>query len=67
MEYQGPTAIIKRVGIYMSTAMPTDKKRLIEELQGLEACRFELAKKTAEWHKLVAEYKNRVLHLKTEI
>ena len=55
---------MRRVGIYMNVAMPTDKKRLIKELQGLEACRYDLARKSAEWHKLVAEYKNRMLHPK---
>lgn len=64
MDYQSPTEIIKRVGIYLSTAMPTEKKHLISHLQGLEATRFELAKATAEWHQLVAEYKNRMLHPK---
>jgi hypothetical protein len=64
MDYESPIGIIKRVGVYLGVSMPTDKKRLISELQGLEACRFDLAQKTAEWHCKVAEYRNRMLHPK---
>lgn len=64
MEYQSPTEIIKRVGVYMSVSMPTDKKRLVDELRGLEACRYDLALKTAEWHKLLADKKRQALHPK---
>ncbi len=64
MEYQSPTEILRRLGLYLSVAMPTTGKRLVEHLQGLEACRFDLAKKTAEWHRHTAEYKNRMLHPK---
>lgn len=44
--------------------MPIERTRLIDHLQGLEATRYELAKATVEWHQLVAEYKNRMLHPK---
>ena len=64
MEYTSPTEIIKRVGIYLGAAMPTEPKRLIDHLQGLEATRFDLAKASAEWHQLVAESKRRMLHPK---
>lgn len=64
MDYQSPTEIIKRVGLYLGAAMPIEKKRLIEHLQGLEATRFELAKAAAEWHQELAERKNQVLHPK---
>lgn len=64
MEYQSPTEIIRRVGVYLSTAMPTQQKRLIDELVSLEACRYELANKTAEWHMLLADKKRQVLHPK---
>ena len=64
MEYQSPTEIIRRVGVYLSAVMPTDQKKLVDELVGLEACRFELAKMTAEWHMLLADKKRQVLHPK---
>jgi hypothetical protein len=64
MEYQPPTEVIKRVGIYMSVAMPTNKNKLADHLVGLDACRYDLAKKTAEWHKLLADKKRQALHPK---
>lgn len=64
MEYESPTEIIKRVGGYLSTPLSLDTVVLIDQLTGLEACRFELADKTTEWHQHVAEYRNRMLHPK---
>jgi len=63
-DYQSPTEVLKRCGIYLGVALPGGKQKLIDHLKGMEACRFELAKKTAEWHRLVAEQKNRMLHPK---
>jgi len=48
----------------MGTAMPTFRPKLVDHLQSLEACRYELAKAVVEWHKQVAEMKNRMLHPK---
>lgn len=64
MDYSSPTEIMRRVGIYLSKAMPTNKEKLADHLVGLEACRYELAEKTVEWHQTVAEVKNRMLHPK---
>lgn len=64
MEYQSPTEIIKKVGGYLATPLSMDTMELINHLTGLEACRFELADKTTEWHRLVAEHRNRMLHPK---
>lgn len=64
MEYQPPTEIIRRVGAYMSVAMPTGQKKLIDELVSLEACRYELAKYVTEWHMLLTNKRRQVLHPK---
>lgn len=64
MEYQSPTEILRRLGLYLGVTMPTSGERLVAHLQALEACRFDLAKKAAEWHKLTSEYRSRMLHPK---
>lgn len=64
MEYQSPTGIMKRVGVYMSVAMPTNKSKLAGHLLGLDGCRFDLALKAVEWHMLLADKKRQVLHPK---
>lgn len=48
----------------MSVTMPSGKEKLVDELRCLDACRYELAKKSAEWHRVLAEQKNRMLHPK---
>lgn len=55
--YQPPTETIKRVGAYLSVALPSNKQKLVDALIGLEACQFELSQKTVEWHKLLADKK----------
>lgn len=64
MEYQPPTEIMGRVGAYLRTPIPTNKKQLISELVGLEACRYDLAKDVVEWHSLLANKKRQMLHPK---
>lgn len=64
MEYESPNEVIKRVGIYLSVAMPTGKARLTEHLIGLEACRFDLARAATQWQQTLSEYKNRMLYPK---
>jgi hypothetical protein len=64
MEYESPTGIIKRVGGFLSVPLPLDNVPLINHLTALEACRYELADKSTEWHRKVAEYRNRMLHPK---
>lgn len=63
-EYESPTAIIKRVGIYLGTAVPIGKQKLIDHLQYLEACRWELTKAVVDQHQTLAETKSRMLHPK---
>jgi len=55
---------MKRVGVYLSVAMPTGKDRLPDHLAGLEACRYDLAQKIVEWHMLLADSKARALRPK---
>jgi hypothetical protein len=64
MEYQSPTEVMKRIGMYLSVTMPTNKDNLVEHLVGLDACRHDLAKKITEWHMLLADKKRQVLHPK---
>lgn len=64
MEYKAPTEIIRRVGMYLQTPMPLDEKRLTQELVALDGCRYDLAEKSAKWHRLVAEARRRYLHPK---
>lgn len=64
MDYQSPTPIIKRVGIYLNNAMPLSRSKLIDHLQGLEATRKELAEAVVDWHLKVAKSKNQMLHPK---
>lgn len=62
--YEPPTEIIKRVGIYLSNAMPDGKDKLVAHLRGLEATRYKLAEATADWLQLLHEKKNQMLHPK---
>jgi hypothetical protein len=62
--YNPPTPIIKRVGIYMSVAMPMGREKIRDHLQGLEATRYELAKVRCDWLQMLHEKKNQMLHPK---
>lgn len=62
--YQSPTEVIKRVGLYLSVAMPSNKDKMVDHLLGLEACRYDLSQKVTEWHQLVADTKQRALRPK---
>lgn len=62
--YESPISVIKRVGLYLRTAMPIQGKKLVDHLQGLEATRFDLAQAVVDWHQLLAEKKNQMLYPK---
>jgi len=63
-DYESPTEVMKRCGVYLGVTMPDSKVKLIAHLRGIEACRFDLVKAITEWHRLVAEHRNRMLHPK---
>ena len=52
------------MGIYLSVTMPQKKDKLVDHLLGLEACRYDLAQKVAEWHMLLADKKRQALRPK---
>jgi hypothetical protein len=64
MDYDAPTELLKRVGEYLSVALPKEADPLIEHLRGLDACRYELSLNIADWHMKLADYKARALRPK---
>lgn len=65
-DYQPPTEVIKRVGIYLKVTMPggPGPRKLITHLQGLEATQYRLAEAVVDWHKLLNEKKSQMLYPK---
>lgn len=62
--YESPLDTVKMVAKYLGEPLPREKGLLQEHLIGLEATRFELAKKVVEWKRLLHEKENQMLHPK---
>lgn len=62
--YEPPTEIIRRVGGVLREPLPLDQADLYIHLNTLDALRYDLAEASVDWHRLLEEKKNQMLHPK---
>lgn len=64
MDYKSPTELFTDVGKELRNSILDDRRSLLDSSKRIQTLQFRLAEAVVDWHQLLAEQKNRMLHPK---